>query len=235
MTELDTLLIVQEHDTLAEQLRHKRLSLPERVSLEAKRAERAATSRQRDALQAEVDGHQGELDRIEHDVEGVNAKRNDLTRKLQSTAVPREAQTLQHELDGLAERVGHLEDRELELMEAIEPRAAEVTALDALLARLDVDIIVSAEALVMAEAAVDAEIAANTGARAVAVASVPDALLARYDKMRPKLGGVAVARLVAGRCTGCHLQLSTSEVDRIRHEAPDVVVSCEQCGRLLVH
>jgi len=235
MTDLETLLVVQGHDTTAEQLKHKRVALAERSALEALRSAHATALRQRATVQGVLDGHQGELTRIEHDVDAVNAKRKDLTRKLQSTAVPREAQTLQHELDGLAERVGHLEDRELELMEAIEPLAAEVAALDARLEQLDADIAAGADALALAEAAVDAEIAANLANRAVAVAAVPEALLDRYDRMRPKLGGVAVAKLVAGRCTGCHLQLSTSEVDRIRHEPPDSVVTCEECGRMLVH
>jgi predicted nucleic acid-binding Zn-ribbon protein len=235
MTDLETLLVVQGHDTTAEQLKHKRIALAERSALDALRTARAAAERQRSSVQGDVDGHQGELTHIEHDVDAVNAKRKDLTRKLQSTAVPREAQTLQHELDGLAERVGHLEDRELELMEAIEPLAAEIAALDARVGQLDADIAAGADALGAAEAAVDAEIAANIAGRAVAVAAVPEALLARYDAMRPRLGGVAVAKLVAGRCTGCHLQLSTSEVDRIRHEPPDSVVTCEECGRMLVH
>ena len=235
MTELDALLVVQDHDTTAEVLKHKRLVLPERAALDARKAQRRAATARLAEIRAELDVHEAEVARIERDVEAVNAKRKDLNRKLQSTAVPREAQTMQHELDGLAERVGHLEDRELELMELIEPRAGEVASLDLTIAGLDEEIELASQALAVAERGVDDEIAANAAARSVAVAAVPGGLLATYDRMRPKLGGVAVARLVAGRCTGCHLQLSTSEVDRIRHEPPESLVTCEQCGRLLVH
>ena len=235
MTELDALLVVQDHDTTAEVLKHKRLVLPERAALDARTVQRRAATARLAEIRAELDVHEAEVARIERDVEAVNAKRKDLNRKLQSTAVPREAQTMQHELDGLAERVGHLEDRELELMELIEPRAGEVASLDLTIAGLDEEIELASQALAVAERGVDDEIAANAAARSVAVAAVPGGLLATYDRMRPKLGGVAVARLVAGRCTGCHLQLSTSEVDRIRHEPPESLVTCEQCGRLLVH
>ena len=235
MTELDALLVVQDHDTTAEVLKHKRLVLPERAALDARTVQRRAATARLAEIRAELDVHEAEVARIERDVEAVNAKRKDLNRKLQSTAVPREAQTMQHELDGLAERVGHLEDRELELMELIEPRAGEVASLDLTIAGLDEEIELASQALAVAERGVDDEIAANAAARSVALAAVPGGLLATYDRMRPKLGGVAVARLVAGRCTGCHLQLSTSEVDRIRHEPPESLVTCEQCGRLLVH
>ena len=39
-------------------------------------------------------------------------------------------------------------------------------------------------------------------------APVPEELLARYEALRTRLGGVAVARLVGGRCDGCHLALA---------------------------
>ena len=63
---------------------------------------------------------------------------------------------------------------------------------------------------------------------------VPAGLLATYDSMRPKLGGMAVAQLEHGHCTGCRLQLPASEIDRIKHQAADEIVTCEQCGRILV-
>ena len=48
------------------------------------------------------------------------------------------------------------------------------------------------------------------------------------------LGGVAVAKLEGNSCRGCHLQLSAVEVGRIRKLDPDVLVHCEECGRILV-
>jgi predicted nucleic acid-binding Zn-ribbon protein len=81
---------------------------------------------------------------------------------------------------------------------------------------------------------VEGELASLVDERAAAVSAVPEALVARYEKLRAKLGGVAVARLEHGRCTGCHLQLPATELDRLRHEPPDALAECEQCGRLLV-
>jgi predicted nucleic acid-binding Zn-ribbon protein len=46
---------------------------------------------------------------------------------------------------------------------------------------------------------------------------------------------VAVARLVGNHCDGCHLTLPAMELDRIRHLPEDELVTCEQCGRILVH
>ena len=64
--------------------------------------------------------------------------------------------------------------------------------------------------------------------------TLPESVLTRYDRLRRTFDGVAIARLEGGRCLGCHLALSTSELDRIRHAPADAVVECEHCGRLLV-
>jgi predicted nucleic acid-binding Zn-ribbon protein len=63
---------------------------------------------------------------------------------------------------------------------------------------------------------------------------VPADLTRLYDDLRRKLGGVGAARLVNGRCSGCHLTLPATELDRIRREPPEALIRCDQCGRVLV-
>ncbi len=63
---------------------------------------------------------------------------------------------------------------------------------------------------------------------------MPPVLLDRYDKLRAHLGGTGAARLVDGRCTGCHLALSPRDLDDARRAPEDAVLSCEACGRILV-
>ena len=67
-----------------------------------------------------------------------------------------------------------------------------------------------------------------------AAAGVPPELLARYEALRAKLGGTGAARVVGGSCGGCHLVLPSMEVDRIKKAPPDAVITCDQCGRILV-
>ena len=40
-------------------------------------------------------------------------------------------------------------------------------------------------------------------------------MLADYERLRDHFGGVAVARLEGRRCSGCHLDLSTSEFEQL--------------------
>ena len=69
--------------------------------------------------------------------------------------------------------------------------------------------------------------------REAAAAEVPDELWPEYDKLRARLGGVGIARLVGSTCQGCNLALPAVEVDRIRKLSLDEAVYCEECGRLL--
>jgi predicted nucleic acid-binding Zn-ribbon protein len=82
------------------------------------------------------------------------------------------------------------------------------------------------------------EIAAETektsAQRGETAATLPRELLDLYDKLRASSGGVGAAALHRGQCQGCHLQLNTTDLVRIRDAAPDEVVRCEECRRILV-
>jgi predicted nucleic acid-binding Zn-ribbon protein len=234
MTPLETLYAIQVLDSAADQLRHRRSHLPERTRLaEVERAiagltvsEKAATARRDTAL-----AEQGSL---ETDVGSIEKRGRELDRRLTTSSVPREIQAFNDELGVLRDKQRELEDRELELMEVVEVSDAEISAavkdrgpLDEEATRLRTDV---AEA----DATIDAQLAELEGRRTGVAADVEADDLALYERMRARLAGVALARLVQGRCDGCHVALSASEVDRIRREPPDARIECEHCGRLLV-
>jgi predicted nucleic acid-binding Zn-ribbon protein len=116
------------------------------------------------------------------------------------------------------------EDESLDAEDAA--RRTELSAAEARLAD-------AVEARERAEAVVDAELAQRRAEREREAAPLPSDLLARYDRLRAQHDGVAVARLIGGRCDGCHLMLAQAALERIRTAPPDEVVECEECGRLL--
>ena len=77
--------------------------------------------------------------------------------------------------------------------------------------------------------------ATESAARTASVAGIDADLLGTYDRIRADTGGVGIARFAGGRCEGCHLALPAMEVDQIKKQAPDVVVTCSSCERILVH
>ncbi len=83
-------------------------------------------------------------------------------------------------------------------------------------------------------AEIDAALGEAVGSRAAATALLPAALSDRYETLRARLKGTGAARLLGSRCDGCHLELSSVEVEKIRALPPGEVATCEQCGRILV-
>lgn len=237
MSGLEALLAVQELDTVADQLRHRLGSLPERARLEATLDQIAAIERETAATTERRDAVGRDLKRFEDDVATIEARIADTDRKMYSGTVtaPRELQAMQDELKSLKRRQGVLEDGELELMEQAEPLDADLLRLSGERVAADEEATRLTAELAEAEVAIAAELEHVVARRAEDVAAVSPDLLAEYERLRGQLGGIGVARLVAKSCGGCHLSLSAVEVDRIRHAPAGTVVHCEECGRILVH
>ena len=142
---------------------------------------------------------------------------------------------MDHEVAQLAERQRIFEDEELTLVEEQEPLDDSLASQQTIAAELE------AEAARLTLAASDSEaelrnsIDAETVARAAAATALPAELADRYERLRAHLGGVGAARLVGDRCDGCHLTLSSTEVERIHHLSADAFAACPQCDRILVH
>jgi hypothetical protein len=234
MTDLHALLALQQQDTAADQLRHRRATLPERDLVAGLQAERARLVAELGVATTEQGRLSVDQERLEAEVAVSEDKRRVLERRLASTSVPREAQTMSDEIDGLKARQSAMEDDLLELMEALEPIDRRLATGGDERAQLDERLAAARAALAASEAGIDAELAALGAARVQAAAPIPEVLLKRYERLRSKLNGVAVATLDGPRCTGCNLELPLLELERVRAASPDVIVECEQCGRILV-
>ena len=72
------------------------------------------------------------------------------------------------------------------------------------------------------------------GERRSVLADIPADLLALYEKLRADHNGVGAAALRQRRCEGCRMELTPTDIGRIRDAAPDAVLRCEECRRILV-
>jgi predicted nucleic acid-binding Zn-ribbon protein len=236
VTALDQLLDVQALDTTADQLRHKRATLPERAELDKVHAGLRALEARVAEVQAQRDELARNEKRLEDEISMVRSKAADTDKKLYSGTVnvPRELTALQEEIDALNRRQRQLEDQELELMEQAEPLDAELGTIAAQRTLLDQQATALIARIAEEEVVIDADLADVTARRTQAVDGVPADLLEEYERLRGALGGIGVARLNGNRCEGCHLALSAVDVDRMRHEYADDVNHCTECSRILV-
>jgi predicted nucleic acid-binding Zn-ribbon protein len=234
---LETLLEVQAHDTVLDQLRHRMETLPERAELAGVRRRLAQVSAAMAEVQALVDELAGRQGALEQHIAAAAKRRHEIEERMRSGAVSasRDLQAMDHEVHQLGARQAQLEEDELLLLEEEEPldlalagHRAEAEALTEEAARLQA-------AIVVADAEIHASIEQEGVERAERAAELPEELAERYELLRSRLGGVGAARLVGQRCDGCHLTLPSVEVERIRHLPPDQFAICAQCDRILVH
>lgn len=233
MESFDQLLELQAIDTEIAQLEHRAGHLPEAAHFtEAKRVT-ADLRAELDRVEVE---HRGLVAVIESNEAAVTDMRKQLDRlnaQMKTVIAPREAEALQHEMANFGDRISSVEDESLAALERSEE-------LDAALARLGSEIAISGSnvdeagrALQSALSEVQDALKGATERRSATASTVDTQWLAQYEKRRVAHGGVAIARLVRATCGGCHIDLSTSEVEAVRREAP-MQRECPNCARWLV-
>lgn len=230
------LLEVSAFDTKLLQLAHKRASVPE-VSL-AQDLEIELGSVKMRLVAAETEASDLKLDqsKAEADVEQVAGRAARDKDRLDSGAVnaPKELESLQHEIESLAKRQAELEDVELEIMQQYEDALNAANQLRAMQSDVETKLAEVSQQRDDALADIDFEVKSVSEQRMAAVDGLPAELVGLYDKVREDMGGIGAALLHRGSCQGCHISLDPEEIDRIRNLAPEVVVRCDQCRRILV-
>jgi predicted nucleic acid-binding Zn-ribbon protein len=233
----DTLMRVQEHDIVIDQLRHRIEAMPERVALVGVRERQAAVAAALAELQAQVDDLSARQAELEERIAVSARRRHELEERMRSGAVTasKDLQAIDHEVTQLAERQRTLEDEELVLMEEEEPLDAALATHRVTAAELEAEAARLTEAASATEAELRVSIEAESAARTEAAVGLPAELAERYERLRSHLGGIGAARLIGDRCDGCHLTLPSVEIERIHAMAADTFATCPQCDRILVH
>lgn len=199
-------------------------------------ARRASLADEVVLARTEVEDLTREQRKADTDVEQVKARLQRDQRRLDGGLVgsPKELESLQHEVISLERRIAELEDTELEVMEQLETAQARLDELQASVESTEVGLTTTLAGRDTAVAEIDDEATQARAERDLTARDLPAALLAAYDKLRAKLGGVGAAALLQKRCEGCRLEVNAAELARIVSADPDEVLRCEECGRILV-
>ena len=230
------LLDVQALDTTIDQLNHRRAGLPEHAELARLTARLDEVGREIVVTQTEEGDIAREQAKAEADVEQVVQRATRDKQRLDAGQVgsPRELENLQSEIASLERRQSDLEDAVLEIMERREDAQNRLTAFMTERDELTQQIATTEARRDEQLADIDGHLGKATGERAGVAAEIPGELLDLYEKIRAAQGGVGAAQLHRGRCEGCHLSLDASSLEQLRAAAPDAVVRCEECRRILV-
>ncbi len=228
------LLDIQEIDTATDRLVMRMRALEAGEDAAAALAEANEAERLMGELRLRLDELSRDQMRFEHEIDSMSQKTAAEERRMYdgSVANARELDSIRHEFYNLKKRRSDREDELLALMEVREELEGQERAAaersESLRARVEEVGSIAADELERLRN----EVKERSEARAALAETVDADFLELYEELRPQKKGIAAVALIDGVCQGCHEQLSSVYVDRLkRSEGPK---RCEHCRRILV-
>ena len=229
-----SLLELAELDTELSQLAHRAAHLPEQLRYDEIAAQQRGVSEQLAVLRVGLEDVDGEVAKLEGEVDAVRQREDRDRRLLESGSVQhKQLEELQHELNTLERRQASLEDTLLEVMERREELAAEVLGDQQRLAALDADWDAARSARDVALAGVEQTRNERAAHRADLAAGLDAELVKLYERQRAS-AGIGAGRLLGRRCGACRIELDRGELARISAAPADEVLRCSECGAILL-
>ena len=228
---LSSLIALQALDTAADAARKRIAEVPA-----AERAIDAALT----AAQAAVDEARGKLNdngasrrALEKDVATIDARMAKFEDHKAAVKTNQEFKALNHEIEVAQAGKSALEDQIIVLMDEADHLTATLKAAEAALADQRKDADKARAALHADRAAQEADLARLAGERSAAIPAIPAAVLTKYDQIAKNRKGIAVAAMIAGHCTACHVRLRPHVEQQVRRN--DSIVPCDSCQRILYY
>lgn len=169
----------------------------------------------------------------EAEIESLTARIDPEEKRLYDGSVksPKELSSIQHELDLLKQKRFALEDVLLENLTRLEGLEAEQQRAATAAASLEADWAQQRQSLEQQSQRLGALIASSDAKRAAQESRIEPRVLATYERVRLRRGGMAVARVQGGNCAGCRISLP--EAIRKRAYNAETITQCPNCERIL--
>ena len=227
--EMIPLLSLQERDLQYQRAKSSLRSIP--VEREAVRKKIHLSEQRVEQARAEVRKKELERERFSSEAEAAQDKMNRFKTQQLSVKKNEEYEALSHEIQNMEERIGSLEDKELEALEAIDMARSSLreeeagSAKEIALWEKDLEKIQKQEEEM--QGGLD-QLKATVEKMRKEV--VPE-LLETYDQLSRQIKRPpVVVPLVKQICVGCHLRVSNEVEAKVQNFQ---AVCCDQCGRLL--
>lgn len=187
--------------------------------LEASRAALIANASDRKKHEAEIQIHEQKISKLKSQM--LDAKTNEQYR------------AFQNEINWCEKEIRKQEDRIIELMEQSEPLDKTIKTADASLKVEQKHVDAEKHTALVRSAADQTALAELRTTRAGIVAKVNPKLYTRYEIIRKKNKGIAIADATDGRCDGCMISLRPQFFQDLK--TGQEVMFCELCGRILTY
>lgn len=228
------LLSLQENDSAIDRLSSRRAALESGQALSGARQEADTAERGFGELRLAIDAMSRDQQRFEHEIDSISQKISSEEKRLfdGSIANAKELESIQHEVTNLKKRRSDREDELLALLEQKEELDMRAGTAEKDHEELRAKIDETAGAAMLELEQVASELAARQVERLTLASQLDPDLLELYEDLRRTKKGVGAAAMVDGVCQGCHEQLSSVELDKLKRSTG--VKRCEHCRRILV-
>jgi predicted nucleic acid-binding Zn-ribbon protein len=234
MRGMDRLLKLQEIDTALDRLRARREALESGATLAAARETADAAERHLGELRLRADEMGRDQIRFEQEIDSLTSKEAAEQQRMYDGSIvnAKELEALQHEIDNVKKRRSDREDELLALMEQREALDARIADADSEASALRTSVEATSSRAAEELVSATANLASLEAERETLIPAFDPELLELYEDLRRQKKGIGAAPLVDGVCQGCHEQLSSVVLDRLKHT--DGIRRCEHCRRILV-
>lgn len=187
------------------------------------------------SIHNEIETHQMKLNLTMDEIERQRIKLAQSDSTLYSGKIqnPKELQDLQQEISYLKKSIADLEDNQLNQMIEMEELQNKMEqakqSLNGIASQFETD----QSQLSARKENLQANSERLLRKREVVLVSIESDLLARYDGLRKRKNGLAVAALDNDSCSACGTQLTPSERQEVHQ--PSKLFFCPTCGRILYH
>lgn len=184
-------------------------------------------------LNAEADQLRQEQQQLEGQVSEDNAKVQKWKRRLNDIKSPREYQALSREIELAERQVKGFEDRIMEIMTELESRDRLIKEKEAQLREREAEVRSKVAELRSAQAKLNADAQKAKQGREEVIEKIPANVVKRYEQVRKRRNGIAVALAENGTCSGCNVRLRPQLVVELLKY--NTIETCASCNRILIH
>ncbi|MDX2185295.1 MAG: C4-type zinc ribbon domain-containing protein [Opitutaceae bacterium] len=225
---LEALLILQDRDTKRLGLVAQLQAVPRDVATVEQKitSEKAAI----ETAKAEWQGLEAKKKALENEIGSAEQKLAKYKTQQASVRKNDEYQALGHEIDTTQAAIAAFEEQELGIMYQIDEAKKRFAAAEAELKKNISGHEAKLKALREREGNLKAELKGAEDEVAKARAPLPEPVVRQYDRIGLRTQPVVTA-LRGGKCTGCHLKVS-SEVESDSRKG-EKLATCDQCGRIV--
>lgn len=230
LPEIEKLLVLQDRDQRIRSLKNELKTVPiERKALEERLAAAAAGAGKAKAglraLEVEKKG-------LETEAQGKREQIAKFKTQQMQTRKNEEFQAFGQQIKHFEGEISKIEDRELEIMEAMEAAKPALAEADRAAAEARERAARQIADLEEKTGAVQKQLETLEAGRAQLTEGIDPDVLEQYNSLFATKGGRAVVALEHEVCTGCHMKLTVQTLVKVKGRE---ITTCEECGRILYY